>query len=140
MSSLPDSYVNSMPSDPDLLTDLGRVTWAAARLHYGVRDAIGRHHGRATNAPFERTLGGAVKDLRRLADAAGRSDQTQCVDQIGWPAVEERNAVIHAITVTAEDGRQALVTSDGSAPGRFLAPELRVVVIALIDASMRLPR
>lgn len=45
MSSLPDSYVDLMPSDPDLFVELGRVAWAAARLHFGVRDAINRHPG-----------------------------------------------------------------------------------------------
>ncbi len=32
MALPPESYVDSMPCDPDLLLELGRVTWAAARL------------------------------------------------------------------------------------------------------------
>ncbi|KQQ18760.1 hypothetical protein ASF48_17740 [Rathayibacter sp. Leaf299] len=139
MNSLPDSYVDDMPTDPDLLEDLGRVAWAAARLHYGVRDAIGRHEGAPTDEPFETTLGGAIKKLERLATSAGRTDQLDWATNIGWPATLNRNAVIHAIVVTADDGRQALTTQDHSAPGRFLVPELRAVVLDLIDASMKLP-
>jgi hypothetical protein len=61
------------------------------------------------------------------------------VDDVGWPATRSRNAVIHAVVITTEDGRQALFTQDHSAPGRFLVPELRAVALDLIDASMRLP-
>lgn len=139
MTSLPESYIDSMPSDPDLLTDLGRVTWAAARLHAGVRDAINRHHGTSSDSPFKRTLGQAISDLDELAVHAGRTDLTTWVSQIGRPASQRRNAVIHAVTFTAEDGRQALGTVDHSTPGRFLAPEIREVTLSLINASMTLP-
>ncbi|PWJ59721.1 hypothetical protein [Rathayibacter iranicus] len=138
MNSLQDPYVNDMPTDPELLSDLGRVAWAAARLHFGVRDAIGRHLGAPTDAPFKTTLGGAIKQLEGLAKSAGRIDQVEWAADVGWPATRSRNAVIHAIVITAEDGRQALVTQDQSAPGRFLVPELRAVTLDLINASMRL--
>ena len=32
--------VARMPIDPDLLVPLGKVMWAAIRLHAGVRDSI----------------------------------------------------------------------------------------------------
>lgn len=128
-----------MPSDPDLLTDLGRVAWAAARLHAGVRDAVNRHHGQASDVPFEHTLGQAIAELEALAAAGRRSDQTSWVTHTGRPASRKRNAVIHAVTFTADDGKQAIGTVDHSAPGRFLAPELREVALDLIHAHMTLP-
>jgi hypothetical protein len=134
------SDIAAMPCDDDLLADLGRVAWAAARLHAGVRDAINTHVGAPSDAPFEKTLGGAIADLEKLATAAGRQDQVDWVLQIGRPASKRRNSVIHAVTFTAGDGKQALGTVDGSSPGRFLVPELQGVTGALIDASRTLPR
>ena len=128
-----------MPSDPDLLADLGRVAWAAARLHAGVRDSINRHSGSTSIDPFERTLGGAIADLERLATSKGRADQVDWVRDFGRPANRLRNEVIHAVTFTASDGKQAIGTVDRTAPVRFLLPELRAVTLALIEASMKLP-
>jgi hypothetical protein len=139
MTSIPDSYVDSMPTDPDLLLELGRVTWAAARLHAGVRDSINKHSGSTSMAPFERTLGGAIADLERLATSNGCTDQADWVRNVGRPASHLRNAVIHAVTFTAPDGKQAIGTVDRTAPGRFLVPDLRAVTLALIEASMKLP-
>jgi hypothetical protein len=139
MTEPSDSEVDLMPTDPDLLAEIGRVTWAAARLHHGVRDAIGRHEGTATNAPFKTTLGGAIKQLERLATAAGRTDQMQWITALGRPATARRNGVVHAITATVED-KQALITPDGSAPERFLVPELRDVTLALVKAHQGLPQ
>jgi hypothetical protein len=139
MANLPDAYIDLMPSDPDLLVELGRVSWAAARLHAGVRDAINKHNGAPSDAPFELTLGQAIADLQKLAGAATRGDQVEWVLQIGRPAAKQRNAVIHAVTFTAPDGKQALGTMDHSAPGRFLAADLRQVTLSLIEASMALP-
>jgi hypothetical protein len=139
MTSIPDSYADSMPSDPDLLMDLGRVAWAAARLHAGVRDSINKHNGSTSMAPFELTLGQAIADLEKLGKNNGRADQVDWVRDFGRPASRLRNAVIHAVTFTAPDGKQAIGTVDNSLPGRFLAPELRSVTLALIEASMKLP-
>ncbi|PPI19058.1 hypothetical protein C5D34_12130 [Rathayibacter sp. AY1B1] len=139
MTSLPDAYVDSMPTDPDLLMELGRVAWAAARLHAGVRDAIGRHLGASTDEPFTKTLGQAISQLETLARLARRTDQLDWITDVGRPAKDKRNAVIHAVTYTATDGRQAITTSDGSAPGRFLNPELRAVTLELIEAHTDLP-
>jgi hypothetical protein len=139
MTESSDSEVDLMPTDPDLLAEIGRVTWAAARLHHAVRDAIGRHQGAATDAPFEETLGGAIAQLERLAVAGGRTDQAQWVTAVGRPATARRNGVVHAITATIDD-KQALITPDGSAPGRFLVPELRDVTLALVRAHQDLPQ
>ncbi|MBB2988522.1 hypothetical protein FHW15_003705 [Terracoccus luteus] len=135
----PDSYVDSMPCDDTLLTELGRVTWAAARLHAGVRDAINRHNGQPSDEPFTQTLGQAVATLETQAKNEGRDDQVEWVTQIGRPAVRLRNAVTHAVTYTAKDGRQAIGTVDHSSPGRFLREDLRDVTLYLIHASMTLP-
>lgn len=140
MSKLPDSYVETMPCDPDLLVSLGRVTWASARLHAGVRDAINVHNGTPSDAPFTLTLGQAVAQLETLARSAGRLDQVGWVQDIGRPAVKRRNAVAHAVTFTASDGRQAIGTMDHSSPGRFQDADLREVVLTLVHASMALPR
>ncbi|HLS49887.1 MAG TPA: hypothetical protein VK024_07815 [Actinomycetaceae bacterium] len=140
MHNLPDRYVETMPCDPDLLVNLGRVTWASARLHSGVRDAINVHKGTPSGAPFSLTLGQAVAQLEALAKKAGRLDQVSWAQTLGRPAVNQRNAVAHAVTFTADDGLQAIGTMDHSPPGRFLDEELRGVILTLIHASMRLPK
>lgn len=139
MNLPPESHVDSMPGDGDLFLELGRVTWAAARLHAGVRDAINQHRGAASDEPFTRTLGQAVAVLEQLAREAGRADQVDWVANVGRPAVKRRNAVAHAVTYTASDGKQAIGPVGNPAPKRFLAPDLRQVTLHLIHASMTLP-
>ncbi|GAA3570374.1 hypothetical protein GCM10022197_28480 [Microlunatus spumicola] len=139
MALPPDSYVDSMPCDPDLLVELGRVGWAAARLHASVRDSINRHQGAASDQPFEMTLGQAVSSLEQSARGAGRADQVAWAEEAGRPAVKMRNAVVHAVTFTAQDGRQALGTVDRLPPTRFHVEDLRRVALHLIHASMTLP-
>lgn len=138
-SPIPESYVDSMPCDESLLVELGRVTWAAARLHSGVRDAINHHRGAPSDAPFDDTLGGALKDLKKLAARNHRNDQVEWVEKAGQPAVVLRNGVAHAVTYTAEDGRQALMGTRDHGSLRFQIPELREVTRRLIEASMSLP-
>lgn len=139
MALPPESYVDSMPCDPDLLIELGRVTWAAARLHAGVRDTINRHQGAASDQPFEMTLGQAVSSLEQSANLAGRADQVDWISDVGRSAVRMRNGVVHAVTFAADDGQQALGTVDHTPPGRFLVDDLRQVTLHLIHASMTLP-
>lgn len=136
MNSIPESYVDSMPSDPTLLAELGRVTWAAARLHAGVRDAINKHGGSSSMQPFERTLGQAIGDLKKLAASNGRTDQVTWADDVGQPACRRRNDVIHAVTYTAPGGTQAIAPVDGN---RLLVPDLREVSRLLIEAHTHLP-
>lgn len=140
MTRLPDSYVDSMPADESLLFELGRVSWAAARLHATVRDAINALRGEPSDVPFGVTLGSAVSELETLARKVGRSDLIHWTTTSGRPAVARRNAVIHAVTYTADDGLQAIRTRDHSAPGRFRNPELREVTLELVAASSTLPR
>jgi hypothetical protein len=90
-------------------------------------------------APFGLSLGQAIAELDQLAKNNGRADQCAWVQDVGRPAKDRRNAVIHAVTFTAPDQKQAIKTSDGAPPGRFLAADLRAVTLALIEAHMKLP-
>lgn len=117
----PNSYDDTMPCDKELLIELGRVTSAAARLHAGVRDAINHHNGAASDEPFTKTLGQAVRMLEARARPADRADQVDWVTTIGQSAVRMPNAVVHAVTYTAPDGRQAIGAVDHSPPGRSSA-------------------
>lgn len=129
-----------MPTDPDLLEDLGRVVWAAARLHAGVRDSLNKHDGQPSDLPFSDTLGGAIAGLKSRAEKADRVDQLGWVQTFGEPARDMRNSVLHAVTYTAEDGVQAIRSSHGPSYSRFLVPDLRAVTLALINAHTTLPR
>jgi hypothetical protein len=133
-----------MPCDETLLADLGRAVWAAARLHAGVRDALNAIEGVPSDAPFiDYTLGRAITELeqraRRLDPPRTEQVVTWC-RTVGRPAKDARDQVMHAITYTDPDGRQALMTNDHAAPGRFLIPELQEVTGQLIHAAMTLPR
>ncbi|WP_152424165.1 hypothetical protein [Leucobacter sp. UCD-THU] len=136
-----ESYVDSMPCDPDLLEELGRVVWAAARLHFGIRDAINRIVGESSDAPFGTTLGGALSQLTGEAKTAGRLDIIEWVETIGRPAKNKRDGVLHAVTFTAEDNQQAIgAPSSEKGPHRYGVAELREVSYQLIHASRTLPR
>jgi hypothetical protein len=104
-----------------------------------VRDAVARHHGTPSDKPFEATLGQAIAELEMLAKASTRPDQISWVSQTGRPVSRRGNAVIHAVTFTAQDGKQAIGTLDHSPPDGFLATDLRDVTRELIAASMTLP-
>ncbi|MET1060842.1 MAG: hypothetical protein ABWX84_14675, partial [Nocardioides sp.] len=118
-----ESYVDGMPCDPTLLEDPGRVNWAAARLHFAIRDAINALDGETSDAPFDVTLGKALTKLRERADAMispeGRELSRWCRGP-ARKAVQARNGVIHAVTFTADDGRQAIGTVDHADPGDSL--------------------
>jgi len=136
----PESYVDSMPSDPDLLVELGRVVWAAARLQSGIRDAINQHNGVPSDKPFGKTLGGVLRELEGLAAKAGRKDQVEWVEKVGRPARDRRDGVLHAVTFTASDDLQAIGSfSSEKGPQRYSIPELREVTRRLIHASSTLP-
>lgn len=134
---LPESYVDTMPCDPDVLTELGRVTWAAARLHAGVRDLINHLDGAPSDHPFGLTLGLAISELETCARAHGRQDVVDWVRDVGRPAKDLRNTVVHAVTYTADDGKQAIQRLDTHT--RFQNTELRAVTLRLVAASMTLP-
>src|SRR5699024_12667824 len=101
---------------------------------------INVHKGTPSGAPFPLTLEQAVGQLEELAKKAGRLDQVSWAQTLRRPAVNQRNAVAHAVTFTADDGLQAIGTMDHSPPGRFLDEELRGVILTLLHASMRLPK
>lgn len=136
---IPESYVDKMPCDESLLVELGRVTWAAARLHSGVRDAINRHRGTPSDVPFDKDLGTVLTELQGLAHNAGREDQVEWVVKCGRPAKDLRNATVHAVTYTAEDDKQAIMGAPKWGGERIQNPELREVTRRLIEASMALP-
>ncbi|MBR8657572.1 hypothetical protein KDH83_30080 [Achromobacter sp. Marseille-Q0513] len=142
--SIPDSYVDTMPCDPSLLAEIGRVTWAAARLHSGVRDAIDTHLGGSSMMPFTKTLGTAVRLLQKHAKENNHHEQVAWAEYIGMPAVNRRNAVVHGVTYTFVLGsveEQAIGTlEEGNKLSRLLVPELRLVTRELIEASMALPK
>lgn len=129
-----------MPCDETLLEPLGRVNWAAARLHHGVRDAIGFLHGKLSDDPFQGTLGSTVKQLEALADQHQRADLVKWCRDVGMAAVEARNGVAHAVTYTASDGLQAIGGSTPERPQRYLADEILDVADQLVEASRSLPR
>jgi len=136
--------VAGMACDQTLLADLGRVVWAAARLHAVVRDSLNAIEGVPSDGPFiDHTLGQAISQLeqraRRLPPPA-RSEVITWCQTVGRLAKNARDQVMHAITYTDPDGRQALMTNDHSPPGRFLVPELRQVAGRLVHASTTLLR
>lgn len=134
----------TMPCDESLLPSIGRVTWAAARLHAGVRDAINVIDGAASDAPFDRALGGAITDLKtRVMNHVVEPERTALLEWIlliGRPAKDRRNEVVHAVTFTANGGVQAIGSVGGSPVERYLEPELLQVAGQLEDALARLPR
>lgn len=127
--------------DEELLPALGRVTWAAIRLHHGVSDALGHILG-PPDEYFDETLGRAVSRLEVEAQHVAEPRQTALIDwceQMGRPVVEQRNGVLHAIAYTDPDGRQALRGSTPDRPSRYLEPELLTVAGELDLASLALP-
>lgn len=130
-----------MPVDEELLAPLGRTTWAAIRLHGGVRDALNHLEPGRGDLSWAKTLRKAISWLTESADkVAAEPDRDalhEWADAHGRPAVERRNEVAHAITYTAEDGRQAhrsRVTSR-----RLLTPEVLEVAGLLGVASREFP-
>lgn len=55
------------------------------------------------------------------------------------PAVDARNGVVHAIAITAEDGRQALRGSTPGRPTRYTADTLLRIAGELAIAARQLP-
>ena len=128
-----------MPHDPDLLEPLGLVVWASARLHAGIRDAIGRLAGALSDTPFDDTLGTSRRDLEAAARVAGRSDVVDWCAGPGLQAVRARNGVMHAVAYTADDGKQAIRSTRRNGDSRYLVGALLDVADHLVDASRTLP-
>lgn len=130
---------DNMPCDELLLEDLGRVQWAAARLHHGVRDRHGKLLGELSDKLFNTTLGGAIKSLRNEAASLGQIDIVEWCDDIGTPATEARNGVVHSIVFTADDRKQAIRGSTPTRPERYLSDTILDVADQLVEASRSLP-
>lgn len=134
-------YSLLMPVGEDLLAPLGRTTWAAIRLHSGVRDALNHLEPGRGDLSWAKTLGTAISWLIESADKAAAEVDRDALhawaDAHGRPAVERRNEVAHAISYTAEDGRQALCSRITSR--RLLTSDLLEVAGLLGVASRELP-
>lgn len=135
MNNADAQLINGMPCDEELLEDLGRVQWATARLHFTMRDTLNLLHGEPSDAPFDETLGGVKKTLRKLAASAGAARIVEWADGIGGEAIDVHNAVAHAVTITAEDGRQALITTRKHGGSRLDRDALRETTALLIQAA-----
>jgi hypothetical protein len=131
-----------IPVDHELLDPLGRVEWAAIRLHHGIRDAINQLNGRASDKPFDLTLGMAVTKLENKVRAQPAGPERDAL--LAWcadaarSAVNARDRVIHAVAYTAPDGKQALMDSEGQRE-RFTADRLLEVAGQLAAASRTQP-
>lgn len=108
-------YAATVPVDEALLAPMGRMTWAAIRLHHAIRDTLGRYFtGALSNAPFDKTLGGVITDLEKAALNIGEpwaGSVSVWIATYGRPAQSLRDRITHAVAYTAPDGRQALRTS-----------------------------
>ena len=136
--------VARMPIDPDLLVPLGKVMWAAIRLHAGLRDSINAVENGPSDEPFDQTLGQAIDRLERgvgvrMAEPA-RTLLLDWITDVARPASQERNGVAHAVAITAEDGKQVLKGRGRNRPVRYLGPELQTVAADLIRADISRPR
>lgn len=138
-------YAATVPVDEALLAPLGRMTWAAIRLHHAIRDVLGLYlTGGLSDRPFDDTLGGAITELERKARSAGEpwgSAITQWSQMYGRPAQGLRDRITHAVAYTADDGHQALRTSLHPRHGgheRVTAPLLSEATGRLVLASVRL--
>lgn len=136
-------YGKHMPLDEDLLEPLGRVMWAAIRLHHGIRDAINHIKGQPSDKAFDASLGVAIAELKKLAEAKlaepDRSTLLAWIKNEGTPATRERTGVAHAISYTDPDGRQALRGSTPDRPTRYQVSDLLEVVGLLAAAPRDLP-
>lgn len=127
-----------MPCDEELLEDPGRVQWATARLHFTMRDTLNLLHRELSDAPFDETPGGVKKTLRKLAASADATRIVEWTEGIGGEAIDVRNAVADAATITAEDGRQALITTGKHGVSRLDRDALRETTALLIQAARNL--
>lgn len=137
-----ESFVERMPLDQTLLEDLGRLSWATARLHHVIRDAISQIEGASSDDPFsDWSLGQALGELNRRAEALGTREGRRlsqwCRQTRG--AVQGRNGIVHAVAYTDDAGAQALRTTAGAGRARVTVQLLRVVTGKLLHAASTMP-
>lgn len=131
-------YAANVPVDETLLAPMGRMTWAAIRLHCAIRDALGLHFtGGLSDTPFEKTLGGVITELEKAAASIGEpwaGAISSWSATYGRPAHSLRDRITHAVAYTADDGLQALQTSPHPRHGG----DERVTEALLSEATGRL--
>ncbi|CAB0570492.1 hypothetical protein CIP107509_02081 [Corynebacterium diphtheriae] len=81
----------------------------------------------------------AISELGTKAIKLNASELVEWVNTYARPANELRNSVIHAVTYTAQDGVQALMTTAKHGRKRLSNPGLREISRFLIEASTRFP-
>ena len=95
--------------DPDVLTELGRVTWAAIKLEDytdTMCSTIDPSNPRTDRRSVGRKIADAQMALRRWPPSPARDDATAWLGQAGL-AIESRNAFLHATPlVWVERGHQ----------------------------------
>jgi hypothetical protein len=88
--------------DEATLLELGRLTWAAIVLEdvvYGVCRAINNRYGPFDEPPIGTRVGEALLDLRSMLAGPHTLRATDWLTE-AKSALEERNAVVHAVPVT----------------------------------------
>jgi len=133
---------NSIPLDPTLLESLGKVQWAAIRLHHAVRDTINKIESRPQDTALDITLGQCIAELKKEAKKLSAHDQKRIeewCENLGIMARNERNSVTHALAATI-DGEQALIRDKRSDDPykRLSIKDLEVVAGILDDAFLEL--
>ncbi len=136
---MPKIVVGRVHGEASLLADLGRAQWAAARLHHVVRDRHSQLDGRRDNDLFGETLGSAIAALRAMAESTDRPEFVRWCDEIGRPANERRNGLVHSIAFTASDREQALRGSTPTRPPRYTSNEILDVADELVAANRSIP-
>lgn len=134
-----DWRVESMPADDDLFSPLGEFLWASTRLHCMVRDMENALEGRVSDNPFDLTLGQAISGLKTSAQKATDADEIiEWVEKWGDPVNYVRNAVVHSVAFTAEDGKQALSTFRRRGYVRLTPQNVRLATRLIIGADLAL--
>lgn len=140
-----EGYAMEIPCDPELLEPLGRVGVAQSRLLGRMRDAINCIDGEPSDAPFDLPLGQARIELRNRVDKRKLTDPDGARALDRWlrgpaaGAIQARNGVVHAVAITADDGTQALQTTQKHGLLRVLPSHLMKVAGMLERASAEMP-
>lgn len=138
MNENDEYYVDTMPCDETLLKELGRVHWAAARLHFTMRDTLNLLEVEISDDPFKDTLGKTRRTLEERARSVSADKVAEWATGTGRDAIDARNVIAHAVTYTAPDGRQALMTTRERGYERIDRTRLRETTHRLVKAAIAL--
>jgi hypothetical protein len=87
----------------DVLTELGRVTWAAIKLEDYVEDVCSRIDPSNDPLTDKRFIGRRIADAKKAlagwAPSATRDEAGAWLER-AWQAIGRRNAILHAIPIT----------------------------------------